>query len=62
MTLCRGSVLVVLMVAGSLNLTDIVMGIASLHAGGRVISVLEGGYSLDGLQQAVNAHLDRLTA
>jgi acetoin utilization deacetylase AcuC-like enzyme len=44
------------------ELTDIVVGIASLHAGGRVISVLEGGYSLDGLQQAVNAHLDRLTA
>jgi acetoin utilization deacetylase AcuC-like enzyme len=43
------------------ELTEIVVGIASQHAGGRVISVLEGGYSLDGLQQAVSAHLDRLT-
>ena len=43
------------------ELTEIIVGIASQHAGGRVISVLEGGYSLDGLQQAVSAHLDRLT-
>ncbi len=31
--------------------------IANTHAGGRVISVLEGGYNLEALQQSVAAHL-----
>jgi len=44
------------------ELTAIVAGIARQHAGGRVVSVLEGGYSRDGLARAVSAHLDRLTA
>jgi len=44
------------------ELTTLVAGIASEHAGGRVVSVLEGGYSRDGLARAVAAHLDRLSA
>ena len=43
-------------------LTDVLLDIAHRHAGGRLISVLEGGYSLDGLPRAVGAHLARLTA
>jgi len=43
------------------ELTAIVAGIARQHAGGRVVSVLEGGYSRDGLARAVSAHLDRLS-
>src|SRR5262245_2906638 len=42
------------------DLTDIVMAIARQHAGGRIVSVLEGGYALDGLSRAVTSHLDRL--
>jgi acetoin utilization deacetylase AcuC-like enzyme len=42
------------------NLTDITTEIARQFAGGRVVSVLEGGYSLDGLSRAVGSHLDRL--
>jgi acetoin utilization deacetylase AcuC-like enzyme len=44
------------------ELTGIVAQIARQHAGGRLVSVLEGGYSLDGLQRAVTAHVDRLSA
>jgi acetoin utilization deacetylase AcuC-like enzyme len=43
------------------ELTDILMNVARQHAGGRLISVLEGGYSLDGLGKAVDAHLRRLS-
>ena len=42
------------------ELTGIAIGIARQHAGGRVVSVLEGGYSLDGLPRAVASHLERL--
>jgi acetoin utilization deacetylase AcuC-like enzyme len=42
------------------ELTDVVMGIAERHADGRLVSVLEGGYSLDGLARGVGAHLERL--
>ncbi|NJD36240.1 MAG: histone deacetylase [Betaproteobacteria bacterium] len=44
------------------DLTDLVLGIADRHAGGRVISVLEGGYNLEGLASAVAAHVGRLAA
>ena len=44
------------------ELTAIVAGIARQHAGGRLVSVLEGGYSRDGLARAVGAHVDRLSA
>ena len=43
-------------------LTDILLEIARTHAVGRIVSVLEGGYSLDGLPRAVGAHLGRLSA
>jgi acetoin utilization deacetylase AcuC-like enzyme len=44
------------------DLTDLLMAIAREHAGGRLVSVLEGGYAIDGLAQAVGAHLDRLAS
>ena len=39
------------------ELTAIVVEIARQHARGRIVSVLEGGYSRDGLTRAVAAHL-----
>ncbi len=42
------------------DLTDVVVAVAREHAGGRIVSVLEGGYSLDGLTSAVASHLGRL--
>ena len=44
------------------DLTDVVCAIARDHAGGRLVSVLEGGYALDGLARAVAAHLSRLSS
>jgi acetoin utilization deacetylase AcuC-like enzyme len=44
------------------ELTNTVVAIAGQSAGGRVVSVLEGGYALDGLSRAVAAHLERLRA
>ncbi len=41
-------------------LTDVVLEIADQYAGGRVVSVLEGGYNLAGLRQAVGAHVRTL--
>jgi acetoin utilization deacetylase AcuC-like enzyme len=38
------------------DLTTVMMEIADKYAGGRLISVLEGGYNLDGLRKAVYAH------
>ena len=38
----------------------VVMEIAAEHADGRLVSVLEGGYSLNGLTSATTAHLRRL--
>ena len=42
------------------DLTRTVMGIAEKHAGGRVVSVLEGGYTLSGLASASAAHVEAL--
>lgn len=42
------------------DLTEMVCGIADRHAGGRVVSVLEGGYNLAGLGSAAVAHGRRL--
>jgi acetoin utilization deacetylase AcuC-like enzyme len=42
------------------ELTGIVLDMAQAHAGGRVVSVLEGGYSLTGLAAAATAHCQRL--
>ena len=44
------------------DLTRRVMEIADSHAGGRIVSMLEGGYSLDGLASAASAHVDVLMA
>jgi len=41
-------------------LTGVVAGIARTHCGGRLVSVLEGGYSLDVLKAAVPAHVRAL--
>jgi len=45
---------------GLAELTRIVMQIASQSAGGRIVSVLEGGYALDGLASGVAAHIETL--
>ena len=43
------------------DLTRAAMEIAARHAGGRVVSVLEGGYNLDGLASAAAAHVEALS-
>ena len=43
------------------ELTRIVLEIAHKHAGGRLVSVLEGGYNLAGLGSAAAAHVSTLT-
>jgi len=42
------------------DLTRAVMRMADAHAGGRVVSVLEGGYTLGGLASAAAAHVESL--
>jgi acetoin utilization deacetylase AcuC-like enzyme len=42
------------------ELTRMMMDIADRHAGGRVVSVLEGGYNLAGLASAAAAHVSEL--
>ena len=44
------------------DMTDVLTGVARKHARGRVISALEGGYNLDGLAGASQAHVGRLSA
>ena len=44
------------------DLTKVMMEIAERHAHGRLVSVLEGGYSLSGLAAGVAAHVEALTA
>jgi acetoin utilization deacetylase AcuC-like enzyme len=43
--------------ADFVDLTRAAMGIADRHAGGRVVSLLEGGYNLEGLASAAAAHV-----
>ncbi|MDE3196009.1 MAG: histone deacetylase [Acidobacteriota bacterium] len=43
------------------ELTGLMMEVADKHAGGRLVSVLEGGYDLDGLSRAVGAHTHALS-
>ena len=43
------------------DLTAVMLEIAHKHAGGRLISVLEGGYDLNGLSRAVHAHAQALS-
>ena len=42
------------------ELTGIMLDIAKRHAGGRLVSMLEGGYNLKGLASATAAHVDAL--
>jgi acetoin utilization deacetylase AcuC-like enzyme len=44
------------------ELTKIMLEIAGKHSSGRLISVLEGGYSLSGLEAAAGAHVKALAA
>ncbi len=44
------------------DLTTALMEIAARHAAGRIVSVLEGGYTLSGLASATAAHVQRLRA
>ena len=44
------------------GLTRDLLRIAATHAKGRLVSVLEGGYSLEGLASAVSAHVGALVA
>lgn len=43
-------------------MTDRLLEVAQVHAGGRVLSVLEGGYELTSLGLAARAHVERLVA
>lgn len=43
------------------DLTRMLMDIADEYSGGRLVSMLEGGYSLDGLAAGVSAHVSTLT-
>ncbi len=45
---------------GFVKMTEQALSIAADHADGRLISVLEGGYDLDGLSLSVEAHLRSL--
>jgi acetoin utilization deacetylase AcuC-like enzyme len=46
--------------AGYDRMTRVVCDWARRHSGGRVVSLLEGGYNLDALARSVTAHLTRL--
>ena len=46
--------------AGFRDLTKIMLEISHINGDGRLISILEGGYNLDGLAAAAYAHLDEL--
>ncbi len=42
-------------------MTERLMEVAALHAGGRLLSILEGGYNLKRLGDCVATHIERLT-
>ena len=42
------------------DLTKLIVGLANQHCGGKIVSVLEGGYDLDGLAKASLAHFTSL--
>ena len=44
------------------TLTTMLMGLASSHGESRILSVLEGGYNVDGLAKASEAHVRALMA
>ena len=41
-------------------LTDMCLDVCAKHAGGRLVSVLEGGYDLDSLARCAAAHIKQL--
>jgi acetoin utilization deacetylase AcuC-like enzyme len=41
-------------------LTEMILEVAKTHAGGRLVSCLEGGYNLTALAESVQAHLEEL--
>lgn len=45
---------------GFATLTDLLLAFAEDTTSGRVVSALEGGYSLEGISESVVAHVDRL--
>jgi acetoin utilization deacetylase AcuC-like enzyme len=45
-----------------IELSDVVIGLAREHCGGKVVSTLEGGYHVDRLAESVGLHLERLLA
>ena len=47
---------------GYADLTGIVAGISKRHAGGRMLSALEGGYHLTSLAVSVDRHIQALLA
>jgi acetoin utilization deacetylase AcuC-like enzyme len=46
--------------AGYARMTGVVRDWAARHTGGKVVSMLEGGYNLDALARSVEAHLKTL--
>ncbi len=44
------------------KLTDLVKQVAQAHCGGKIVSLLEGGYSTQRLAESVGLHLERLLA
>lgn len=42
------------------NITTLIRDLAENHSGGRIVSILEGGYDLDGLRDSAIAHLNAL--
>ena len=46
--------------AGYVKLTQLLMGLADQYCDSRILSILEGGYTPDGLASAVSAHLQAL--
>ncbi len=45
---------------GFATLTDLLLAFAEETTSGRVVSALEGGYSLEGISESIVAHVDRL--
>ena len=45
---------------GFKSLTKIVVDIAEKHCDGRILSVLEGGYNINGNASAVTTHIETL--
>ena len=43
-------------------LTKLVMQVAKSHCGGKLVSLLEGGYNLQALAESVEVHLNTLAA